>query len=102
MENLLNNDHLIHGNQIITAVDHPKRKKLLNWLAKHPKSSVTEIGTAMRMGSTECSGHLAMLRKISLLVTERAGKKVLYSIDTDYLACMNELLKKLYELGQGE
>ena len=99
---LLNTDHLAHANKIVTALQHPKRQQIINWLDKHPKSSVSEIAAFMKRGPTECSGHLAKLRGIALLVTQKDGKKVLYSIDVICLACMNDLLDKLFDLAQGE
>lgn len=99
---VLINEHLQRANQIATAIDHKKRQQILNWLHDHPKSSVTDIRTAMKMGESECSGHLAMLRKISMLTNEKNGKRIFYSLDMEYVASLNDLLKRLSNLVKAE
>lgn len=66
---------------IFKALGHPTRLWIIEFLAEGPRS-VAEIANEMEGGLSAISQHLAMLRQYGLIVDERRGRQIYYSIAT--------------------
>lgn len=60
-------------------ISDPTRLKIL-WLLCHSEDCVTNISVAMNMSPPAVSHHLRILKQAGLLVSERQGKEVHYTL----------------------
>jgi len=68
----------------IRALNHPLREKMLALiLGNNNRMNVTEIYVKLRIEQSVASQHLAILRHENLVITERTGKVINYSINKD-------------------
>ena len=74
------------------ALLHPLRSKLLTLLdnAKGKQLNVTTIYKKEKVEQSVASQHLAILRRVNLVKTERKGKEVLYSVNYKTLETLNK------------
>ncbi|ACU73051.1 transcriptional regulator, ArsR family [Catenulispora acidiphila DSM 44928] len=83
-------DHAVSMDAIerrLQALSHPVRLRLLRTLARSPHTT-GELADAWQLTAPEVSRHLAVMRKAGLLVTERRGRYVYYSLDTSALTAL--------------
>jgi DNA-binding transcriptional ArsR family regulator len=57
--------------------------------------TVTEIYVKLRLEQSVASQHLAILRKAGFVKTERDGKFIYYSVNTERLEELNRFVKDL-------
>ena len=80
---------------VLRAVNHKLRQRILDLLEEHGKMTVTDIYIKLRLEQSVASQHLAILRRASIVGTERNGKYIYYSIDKDRLAQISRLVEEL-------
>lgn len=64
----------------VRVFDNKVRWAILEQLEKREYMNVTELYVALRMEQSVVSSHLAAMRKIGLVATNRDGKCVYYSV----------------------
>ena len=65
---------------LFSILSHPIRIKIL-WLLKKKKSlNVNQIQTGLKINQSNVSQHLSLLKANKLVVEERKGKEVFYSL----------------------
>jgi DNA-binding transcriptional ArsR family regulator len=79
------------------AINHQLRQKILQLLHQHKKLTVSSIYFMLRIEQSVTSQHLAILRKANLVINERDGKRVYYSINYPRLQQLKELAKTLVD-----
>lgn len=79
----------------LRAVNHKLRKQIIKLLEENKKLTVTEIYVKLRLEQSVASQHLAILRRAGVVVTEREGKYIYYSLNKDRLAEISELVEEL-------
>ena len=84
--------------QVIRAVKHKVRIKLLTLLEKHKELSVTVIYTKLKISQVAVSGHLSVLREVGLVSSRRVGKMRYYSLVVTRVAEINEYARLLANL----
>lgn len=62
------------------ALAHPTRVRILELLAQGEETCVCEIIEDLGLEQSNVSQHLAILRKQNIIVSNKAGSKVLYRI----------------------
>lgn len=67
--------------QILRAIAHPLRMRILSFIDGHKSINVNKIYTSLGLEQSITSQHLRILRNAGLVRTERDGKFVKYSID---------------------
>ncbi|HEY6979260.1 MAG TPA: autorepressor SdpR family transcription factor [Chitinophagaceae bacterium] len=82
-------------NQLFQALSDPTRRKILDMLKKKDLTA-GEIADAFNISRPSISHHLDILKRANLVVAEKQGQFVAYSINTTEL---DELLKWIYQLG---
>ncbi len=69
------------GALIFRAINHPLRRQILELLHENVRMTVTEVFVKLRLEQSVASQHLAILRKAMMVMTERQGKFIFYSVN---------------------
>jgi DNA-binding transcriptional ArsR family regulator len=80
---------------ILRAINHKLRTQMLKLIHTQGKLTVTEIYVKMRLEQSVASQHLAILRRAGMVITERDGKFIYYSVNLERLAQIQQLSKDL-------
>lgn len=81
--------------KVIRSINHPFRLDILKAINDAGTITVTDLWVQLRVEQSECSQGLAIMRKEGILLTERSGKNILYSINYTRLNYIVELIGKL-------
>ena len=81
-------------NHLLQALSDPTRRKILDMLKKKDLTA-GEIADAFDMTKPSISHHLDILKRANLVVSEKEGQFINYSLNTTEL---DELLKWIYKL----
>jgi DNA-binding transcriptional ArsR family regulator len=81
-------------NHLFQALSDPTRRKILNMLKKKDLTA-GEIADAFNISKPSISHHLDILKRANLVVSEKQGQFITYSINTTEL---DELIKWIYQL----
>jgi ArsR family transcriptional regulator, virulence genes transcriptional regulator len=77
----LNDVVLRQGKSVLRAIDHSLRQEMLALIHKNERMIVTDLYESLKIEQSVASQHLAILRKANIVNTERAGKKIFYSVN---------------------
>lgn len=81
--------------EILKAIAHDVRLKILRTLLENGEKSVGELETLTGIGQPGLSQQLAILRKAELVETRREAKLVYYSLASDKMESTAELVCSL-------
>ena len=70
----INFDSLRRSVLVLRAINHQLRQEMIGLLETEGKMTVTEIYIKLRLEQSVASQHLAILRRASILNTQREGK----------------------------
>lgn len=76
------------------VLGHPKRLELLDLLAQGARS-VEDLAFAADVQLSTCSAHLQTMREAGLVVAQREGKRVYYSLAGDDVAALWDRLRRV-------
>jgi DNA-binding transcriptional ArsR family regulator len=76
---------------IFRALNHKLRQQILSLIDNDKRITVTEIYIKMRLEQSVASQHLAILRRAGIVVTERDGKYIYYSINSKRIDDINRI-----------
>lgn len=77
----INNEKLQHSSEILRALAHPLRMKILEFIDQNDTINVNKIYNTLKLEQSITSQHLRILRLAGLVKTERDGKFIHYSLD---------------------
>lgn len=77
------------------AINHPLRLKILQLLDQNKRMTVSSIYFILRIEQSVTSQHLAILRRANLVIAERDGKRVFYSVNYNRLQQMKDVAYEL-------
>lgn len=80
---------------ILRAFNHKLRQQILKLIDTQEKITVTEIYVKLRIEQSVASQHLAILRKADFVKTERDGKFIYYTVNTDRMSELNSFVSDL-------
>ena len=80
---------------VLRAINHKLRQQILKLIDENGRMTVTEIYVKLRLEQSVASQHLAILRKAGFVKTERDGKFIYYSVNTERLEELNRFVKDL-------
>lgn len=80
---------------VLRAVNHKLRQRIIDLLEESETMTVTDIYIKLRLEQSVASQHLAILRRAGVVLTERRGKFIYYSLDQDRLAQISNLVEDL-------
>lgn len=93
----INNDKLEQSAEILRAVTHPLRMKILEFIDRNEAINVNKIYNTLNLEQSITSQHLRILRLAGLVETERDGKFIHYSINYDKLGSSVAAIKEFLE-----
>lgn len=94
-EVILDYNNLRKAVLVLRAVNHKLRKSVIQLLEEHEKLTVTEIYVKLRLEQSVASQHLAILRRAGVVVTDRDGKFIYYTLDKNRIAEISELVSQM-------
>ena len=77
----INHEKLHESSEILRALAHPLRMKILEFIDRNDTINVNKIYNTLKLEQSITSQHLRILRMAGLVNTERDGKFIHYSID---------------------
>ena len=80
---------------VLRALNHKLRQQVIKTIYDNKTLTVTELYVKLRLEQSVASQHLAILRKAGIVVTERDGKFIFYSINAARIEAINEFVKNL-------
>jgi DNA-binding transcriptional ArsR family regulator len=79
----------------LRALNNKVREKILNLIIENKQMIVTEIYVKLRIEQSVASQHLAILRKDRIVLVERDGKNMIYSINQRRIAEIDKFVKDM-------
>lgn len=83
------------GANLMRALNHELRQEKLHYIHKKGSVTVSELKEVLNLEQAIASLHLAILRKEELVITERKGQNIYYSINYKRLQKVQELLREM-------
>jgi DNA-binding transcriptional ArsR family regulator len=80
---------------VLRAVNHKLRQRMIDLLEESDSMTVTDIYIKLRLEQSVASQHLAILRRAGVVLTDRQGKFIFYSLDKERLAQIMRLVEEL-------
>ena len=80
---------------ILRALNHQLRQRILTFIHKNERTTVTMIYTKLRLEQSVTSQHLAVMRKAGFLTTEREGQNILYTVNYKRLSDVQHFAKSM-------
>lgn len=80
---------------VLRAINHKLRQQILKLIHQKERITVTEIYVKLRLEQSVASQHLAILRKAGFVTTERDGKFIYYSVNSQRLQDVNRSAQDL-------
>jgi DNA-binding transcriptional ArsR family regulator len=81
----------------LRAMAHPMRIAIIDLLHANQKMSVTEIYKKLKIEQAAASHHLNILKNKGVLVSQRDGKKIFYSLKSEMLTEIIDCLNRCNE-----
>jgi DNA-binding transcriptional ArsR family regulator len=95
---LISQKKLDRASEILRALSHPLRLKLISFIDSQKEINVNKIYGTLKMEQSITSQNLKILRNTDIVKTARKGKYIIYSLNYEtiekYAAAVNVLLKK--------
>ncbi len=82
----IDNDKLQESAEILRALAHPLRMKILGFIDQHSMINVNKIYNTLKLEQSITSQHLRILRTVGLVNTRREGKYIYYQINYERLS----------------
>ncbi len=92
-----NPEKLDKSSEIMRALAHPLRMKILAFIDENEQIHVNKIYNTLNLEQSITSQHLKILRLAGLVSTSREGKFVHYSINYDKMAGTVEAIQSFLE-----
>lgn len=77
--------------EVLRALAHPLRLKILAFIDKNTKINVNKIYNTLKLEQSITSQHLRILRNVDLVKTKRDGKFIFYSINYEKVKRVNKI-----------
>jgi DNA-binding transcriptional ArsR family regulator len=82
----INTEKLHASSELLRAVAHPLRMKILEFIDRNEEINVNKIYNTLKLEQSITSQHLRILRQADLVKTHRDGKYIHYSVNYDTLS----------------
>ena len=83
---VLNNEKLRESSELLRALAHPLRIRILEFIDQNGSINVNKIYNTLKLEQSITSQHLRILRSVGLVNTERQGKYIHYSLNYDKIS----------------
>lgn len=92
----LHAQNLDRSAEILRALAHPLRLKIMAYIDKQRQTNVNSIYNTLKLEQSITSQHLRILRNANIVIARRDGKFIYYTLDYDRIDKVNELLKTFF------
>ena len=80
---------------VLRSLNHKLRQQILALIEAETKITVTEIYVRMRLEQSVASQHLAILRRAGIVITQRDGKFIYYTVNHKRIDEINQFVHEL-------
>lgn len=98
----INHEKLQVSSEILRALAHPLRMKILEFVDRNDAINVNKIYNTLSLEQSITSQHLRILRLAGLVDTQRDGKFVHYSIDYDKIENAVQCIESFLDESENE
>ena len=91
----VNRQRLKVSTAIMRALAHPLRIRMLLFIDESESACVNDIFQALQIKQAVASQHLRVLRQAELVLTQRQGKFIFYSIQYDKIDVAAQIAQKI-------
>lgn len=95
-EKLVNNKNVGIAMKILRAAAHPLRLQIILFIDKHKKINVNKIYHSLDLEQSLTSQHLRILREANIVLTERDGKFIYYTLNYPALRLISEVVDRFF------
>jgi DNA-binding transcriptional ArsR family regulator len=81
VSNLIKNKQLEEATELLRALAHPLRLRLLSFIDNNPNINVNKIYKALKVEQSLTSQQLHILRSAKLVISKREGRFILYTLN---------------------
>lgn len=85
-------DKLEISAEVLRALSHPVRLKILSFISKNREVNVNTIYRDLKLEQSITSQHLKILRDNDLVTSAREGKMVFYTVEFSKIKAIQEIL----------
>lgn len=85
------------SSELLRALAHPLRLKILDFIDKNPSINVNKIYNSLRLEQSITSQHLRVLRDTGLVEAERDGKFIHYALNYDLVQKAVKAINRYHE-----
>ena len=82
----IDNESLQNSSEILRALAHPLRMEILEFIDKNKSINVNKIYNTLKLEQSITSQHLRILRNAGIVITEREGKFIHYTVNYNKIA----------------
>jgi len=82
---------------VLRALNHKLRQQILGLIDSEKKITVTEIYVRLRLEQSVASQHLAILRRAGIVLTQRDGKFIHYTVNYKRIEEINQFVHDLVD-----
>ncbi len=93
----IDNDKLRVSAEILRALCHPLRMKILQFIDQNENINVNKIYNTLKLEQSITSQHLRILRNAGIVTTKREGKFIYYYIEYDKVGDVMVHVRKFLE-----
>lgn len=79
----------------LRAINHKLRQHIVKLIDENKRMNVTDIYVKLRLEQSVASQHLAILRRANIVITERDGKFIHYTVNHARIAALAEFVQDL-------
>lgn len=93
---VFDDDQLEVSSEILRALCHPLRLRIIGFIDENKTINVNKIYNTLKLEQSITSQHLRILRKANLVLTEREGKFIHYSLNYKELEKANDAINNYF------
>ena len=82
---------------VLRSMNHKLRQQILALIDSEKKITVTEIYVRLRLEQSVASQHLAILRRAGIVITQRDGKFIYYTVNHKRIEEINKFIQDLVD-----
>jgi DNA-binding transcriptional ArsR family regulator len=85
---------------MLRSINHKTRQRMIKLIDNKRKISVGEIYASLRLNQSVVSLHLSILRKAGIVMAERDGRFIYYTINHKRIQEINQLIQGVLTINQ--
>src|SRR5208282_6219989 len=89
------NSSLKKASLVLRAICHPIRKEILELIEANKGIGVKELYKKLKLEQSVCSLHLGILRRAGVIIPNRKGTNIYYSVNGKRIAFIKAIAEKL-------